>query len=198
VPDEPYGKRLGRLEVAILERVRAQGEPLWAKDITQAIYGKEAEDPPRAFDVSVRRAIHGLAGKKLLCCGEGTLPMMRGKEHNRLICWLPGTPRPDLRATIQGAAVDALVLELVAKAGELADDFDRHYYGFDPQDPALVPYRWILHRAVKRLGGQMIDGRQAVAVNQAARRAGQHPRLWLSGPPRLAVCVGRACLNVAL
>ena len=55
---------MGKIQKAVLEYLREQGHPVLVAEIAHMLYPRdEGADgpPPRAFEVSVRRAVHGLA-----------------------------------------------------------------------------------------------------------------------------------------
>ncbi len=141
--------------------------------------GKELYDgfemPPRAFDVSARRAIRALERRGLIHCAEGT--SKRLDERSRLICWLPGHVAPHTFSQATGKQVeDAIVhtleyirtlegTEKLLLEMEIADCGGICEYRQNCQ----VPYRW-LSRQVRRQLDMYLDWRGHPAVQRVVSR----------------------------
>ena len=183
------GRGLGKLQKAILDYLHAEGKPCWASSIAYSLYYarddvRECDPLPRSFEVSVRRAIHALAKRELVCTGTRADPRrLIGDPIPSLVCWLPGQSPPRLDTIIHGADVDRLVLAALAKAEVETDPFEqRFFFGRQPAHligtgQQFVQYSWLTNHVVKALGGNMIEGKRAVAIHRSVKRLAAQGRI---------------------
>ena len=159
-------KRLGRLQKTILKCLRKNGAAMLSSSLAWEIHNakrkdwEDTEQAPRSLDVSVRRAIHTLAKRGLVCVGipdkffDGRLGVNREPRHG-CVCWLPKHDAPDLVESVPGNDVRAAVLaELEGAGGE------------------WVNYRGFTMTVIRRIdpGTQWREGWASVAVSRAVRK----------------------------
>ena len=182
------GRGLGKLQQAILDYLQQRGSEVYVSTVAAVLYHHPADegDPapaPRAFEISVRRAIHALAERGLVCCGAVSQYGM-GRDFPRLLCWLPehGTPATD--PVMRGADVDRLVLAALEKAA--AEDASNWFiYSRLPglSAEAWPQYSWLTREVVGKLKNHtgdhrlFVDGAPAVAVHRSVKRLAQQRKI---------------------
>jgi hypothetical protein len=177
------GRGLGKTQQAILDHLRERGEEVYVSTMAWAIYHdqpcvRELDPVPRAFEVSIRRAVHALAERGLVCYGyEAPRYLSADDPHPRLLCWLPGHRPASLTPIIRGADVDRLVLTALAAADSEPDNFFIHRRLPGMTDERWPEYSWLTNEVVKKLGGNMIEGARATAIHRSVKRLAQQGKI---------------------
>ena len=185
------GRGLGKTQQAILDYLRQRGESVYVSTMAWAIYHdqpcvRELDPVPRAFEVSIRRAVHALVERGLTCCGNEPAWGLGERSNPRLLCWLPEHGTHPTRATIRSADVDQLVL---AALKEAHDDrsVGSFVYGRIPgmSDEEWPRYNWLTREVTAKLDNHTSDSRlfiggaSAVAIHPSVKRLAQQGKIRL-------------------
>ena len=174
---------LGRLQRAVLGRLREAEGWCWTRDIALDLYRRwhsrsapaspaDQEEPPRSFLVSVRRAIHTLSERGLIQTGRVT-DLEGEQSRHGLACWLPHHDEPEVKETVPRGRVEEIVMRALARAAEV--DIEEWLKTRSPapereaaswRGPGAVPYSWLV-REVRKVPGLKDNW---VAINRAVKR----------------------------
>ena len=171
--------QLGRVEVAILECLRFEGQWKNADDIAMGVYIRVGAGPvpypcPLTLFVSIRRAINALARKRMLKVGFPTRHLTRDPMR-RLACWLPEHAAPELIVPTGRDSFRREIIDILSQIGPAEAEAERKFHkppaGIGPRydlSQSDVPYGSVVGKILKKLGSRRVDeNRFQVAIFRA-------------------------------
>jgi len=183
------GRGLGKTQQAILDYLRERGSEVYVSTLTSVLYEeqtgvRELDPVPRAFAVSIRRAIHALTERGLIGCGNSPAWGLGTRSNPRLLCWLPEHGTQTTQPTIRGADVDQLVLAALKEADE-DRSVGSFVYGRLPgmSDEEWPLYNWLTREVTAKIENHTgdyklyIDGASAVAIHRSVNRLAQQGKI---------------------
>lgn len=165
----------GATQRAILAEVQRAGRPCSAVEIAATLTGTAV--PSAAAVVTARRAIRGLAARRVLECGELMNVLYQAAQRTGLYAWLPGQPFPDHLRPVEKTGNAPAVVRTLIDAWHTAEELDRSIAAEglgEAPSPAAVPYKWLTWQGKRLLQGE--PEAQVMAILRAVRameRAGE-------------------------
>lgn len=165
----------GATQRAILAEVQRAGGPCSAVELAATLTGTAV--PSAAAVVSTRRAIRGLAARRVLVCGELLNVVYQAAQRTGLYAWLPDQPLPDHLRPVEQTGNAAAVVRALIDAWPTVEALDRSIAAAgvgEAPSPAAVPYKWLTWKGKHSLQGE--PEAQVMAILRAVRameRAGE-------------------------
>ena len=167
------GHGLGKNQQMILDVLNKQDAPVSVLEVAREKTG--TDDPSRSARVAMRRSAKALANRGKIQC-QRVPPQKRSEKASLLYCWLPSHMPPWTTPTVIGDP-EAAVRSAVERFQDLPEaEWCEEWSLCSSKIPDgadvwadMVPYSYVMRRAVKALGGHMIENPHATAVWRATR-----------------------------